>query len=54
MRAAIHTRLCLSIAKLWAFDWLVQMTSSFQYGEASAGGIDASLGVLGSRTCSFT
>ena len=54
MRAAIHTRLCASIAKLWALDWLVQIASSPQYGEGAAGGVFASLGVFGSRTCSST
>ena len=33
MRAAIHTRACLSIAKLCALDWLVQIASSPQYGD---------------------
>ena len=54
MRAAIQTRACLSIAKLCALVWLVQIASSPQYGEGCAGGVSASLGVFGSRTCSLT
>ena len=54
MRAAIQTRPCLSIAKLCALAWLVQIASSPQYGDGCAGGVCASLGVFGSRTVSFT
>ena len=39
MRAAIHTRACLSIAKLCALAWLVQIASSPQYGDGCAGGV---------------
>ena len=53
MRAAIHTRACLSIAKLCALAWLVQIASSPQYGDGCAGGVLASLGVFGSRTSSL-
>src|SRR5262245_17480173 len=44
MRAAIHTRACLSIAKLCATDCEFQITSSAQYGDDAAGGVSASLG----------
>src|SRR6476659_9081074 len=54
MRAAIHTRPCASIEKLWAVVWLVQIASSFQYGDGWVGGLFAWLGVFGSRTSSFT
>src|SRR6185436_2255045 len=50
MRAATQTRACLSIAKLCALAWLVQIASSPQSADACAGGVLASLGVLGSRT----
>src|SRR5512147_2390074 len=39
IRAAIHTRLCPSIAKLCAVVWLVQIASSPQYGDGCAGGL---------------
>ena len=42
------------MAKLCAFDCDVQITSSAQYGDEAAGGVSASLGVFGSRTCNFT
>ena len=51
--AAIQTRACLSMAKLCALVWLVQIRSSLQYGDAAAGGTSASLGVFGSRTFSL-
>ena len=54
MRAAAHTRPCLSIAKLWTVVWLFQIASSPQYGDGAAGGVFAELGVFGSRTVSFT
>src|SRR5262245_56133614 len=38
IRAATHTRACLSIAKLCASDWLFQIASSAQYTEDAAGG----------------
>src|SRR5216117_3170132 len=50
IRAAIHTRLALSIAKLCAVAWLVQIASSPQYGDGCVGGLLAWLGVFGSRT----
>ena len=54
MRAAAHTRLCLSMAKLCVLVWLIQMASSPQYGDGAGGGVLAALGVFGSRTVSFT
>src|ERR1051325_5943065 len=54
IRAAIQTRPCASIEKLCAVVWLVQIASSAQYGDGCAGGLLAWLGVLGSRTSSFT
>ena len=42
------------MAKLWVLVWLVQMTSSPQYGDGCGGVLFAALGVFGSRTVSFT
>ena len=55
MRAAAHTRPCLSIAKLCTVVWLFQIASSPQYGDGCRRRrVRAALGVFGSRTCSFT
>src|SRR5258706_13491946 len=54
IRAAAHTRACLSIAKLCTVVLLFQITSSPQNGDGAAGGWPAELGVSGSRTTSFT
>ncbi|MYI74700.1 MAG: hypothetical protein F4057_05090 [Acidobacteria bacterium] len=51
-RAAIQTRARSSMAKLCALLWLSQITAPPQYGDDISGGVDAVVGVFGSRTSS--
>jgi len=53
IRAAAHTRACLSIAKLWTVVWPFQITSSPQYGDGAAYSLQKPNYTFGGHTPAF-